>query len=64
MREGAPGKTGRHWQLWSTGWVGPKQREGGRITGRSTCEKEWKLEEGEAGKKGQEKDAGARDYGY
>lgn len=63
MREGASGTMVHHWQRWNTGRVRPKQREGGRITGNSTCEEEWTLGEGEGGKKGEGKDAGGRGCG-
>lgn len=60
----ASGKRVRYSQLWSTGWARPKQREGGRITEKSTCEEEWKQEEGAVGKEGEEKDVGGWDCGY
>lgn len=62
-REGASGTRAHHLLLWNTGWVRPKQREGGRITEKSTCEEGWELEEGEVGKTGEERDAGGRGCG-
>lgn len=65
-REGmsASWKMVHHLQLWNIVWAGPKQREGGRTTEKSTCEEEWKQEEGEVGKEAEEKDVGGQGYGY
>lgn len=60
----ASGKKLRYSQLWNTGWARPKQRKEGRITEKSTCEEEWRQEEGEVGKESEEKDVGGWGYGY
>lgn len=59
----ASGKRARCSQRWNTGWARPEQGKGGRITEKSTCEEEWKQEEGEGGKEGEEKEVGGWDYG-